>query len=110
MSGFPKIKGIKWMSEDFPDIVGVNVTLVNRSMQEMDIPGMALPETPSVMYIDLSLLAGLNPWYPKGADEPSETECSVDVNGCANFIADVKLEDMIEAWIFCKRFKYSKNL
>jgi hypothetical protein len=110
MSGFPKIKGIKWMSEDFPDIITVDVNLVNRAMQEMDIPGVELPETPSVMYIDLSLLAGLNPWYPKGSEEPSETECSVDVNGISNFVANVKLEHMLEAWIFYKRFKYSRKV
>lgn len=109
MKGFPKIKGIEWLCEDFPDLIAVDVTLVNRTIQEMDIPGMEPPETESKMYIDLSLLAGLNPWYPKGSEEPSQTECAVDVNGISNFVANVKLEDFIQAWIFCKRFKYSKQ-
>lgn len=108
MSGFPKLKGIKWMCEDFPDVIAVDVTLVNRKMQEMDIPGMAIPETSSVMYIDLSKLAALNPWYPAGSDDPSETECSIDVEGVTNFIGDVNIEDMMKAWLFYKRFKYSK--
>ena len=109
MKGFPKIKGIEWLCEDFPDLIAVDVTLVNRRVQEMDIPGMDPEETESKMYLDLTLLAGLNPWYPKGSDEPSETECSVDVNGISNFVANVKLEDFIEAWKFCKRFKYSRQ-
>lgn len=109
MKGFPKIPGIEWLCEDFPDLIAVDVTLVNRSRQEMDIPGMDLGEVPSKMYIDLTMLAGLNPWYPKGSDDPSETECSVDVNGISNFVANVKLEDFIQAWIFCKRFKYSRK-
>jgi hypothetical protein len=89
--------------------VTVDVTLVNRSMQELDIPGMDIPETPSLMYIDLTKLSGINPWYPKGSEEPSQTECSVDVNGVSNFVADIKLEDLLEAWLFCKKFKYNKS-
>ena len=109
MNNFPKIKGLKWLSDQFPDLVTIDVTLLSRTIQELDIPGMAIPETPSVMYIDLSKLAGVNPWYPKGADDPSETECSVDVNGIANFVADIRLENLVEAWLFYKQFKYKHD-
>lgn len=110
MNGFPKLDGIRWLSEDFPDLVALKVILVNRSLQEMDIPGMALPETESEMMIDLSKLAGVSPWYPKGSDEPSDIECSVDVEGVSNFVANVRLKDLITAWNFYKTFMYSKLL
>lgn len=109
MSGFPKIKGLRWLCEDFPDLVAIDVTLVNRSIEELDIPGLKSPETSSEMRIDISKLAAINEWYPKGSDEPSETECSVEIEGVNSFVADMTVKDLTEAWIFYKRFKYAHD-
>ena len=105
MSGFPKIKGLRWVNDDFPDLVALEVTLVDRSLQEMAIEGMALPEQPGVVYIDLSKLASVTPWYPKGSDDPSPIACAVEVEGVDRFIANISVKDLLEAWIFYKRFK-----
>lgn len=109
MSGFPKIKGLRWLCEDFPDLVAISVTLVNRSIQALDIPGMIIPETPGEVISDLSKLSAIHEWYPKGSDDPSLISCSVDIEGVDNFIADVTVKDMLEAWIFYKRFKYAHD-
>jgi len=109
MSGFPKIKGLRWLYEDCPDLVALSVTLVNRSIQELDIPGMSIPETPGEIRCDLSKLAAIHAWYPKGSDEPSTTACSVDIEGVDGFIADITVNDLTEAWIFYKRFKYAHD-
>lgn len=110
MSNFPEIKGITWLSEGFPDLISIKVKLVSRSLQELEIPGMDLPEIDSELHVDLSRLAGVGPWYPKGAEEPSETECSVDIDGMSNFVADVSVKDLLEAWLFYKNFIYSKKI
>lgn len=109
MSGFPKIKGLRWLSEDFPDLVAIDVTLEDRKIRDLGIEGMEIPQTSGIMYVDLSKLAGVHDWYPKDHDNPSETECSVDFDGINNFIADMSTKDLIEAWIFYKRFKYARK-
>lgn len=101
----PKIKGIRWLDEEIPDLIAVSVTLVNRTIQELDIPGMVIPETPSELFIDLNKLAGVGPWYPKGSDDPSETECSIDVEGMISFVGNVNIKDMLEVWIYFKKCK-----
>ena len=106
---FPKIEGLRWLAEDFPDLVAIKITLVNRKLQDLDIPGMAIPETDGEMHVDLSKLAAVHHWYPKGEDEPSKGECSVDIEGVNGFIADISVENLIEAWIFYKRFKYAHD-
>ncbi len=106
MSKFPEIDGIEWMDKSIPDIIGVRVVLVHRLSQELGLSDV--PTEPSVVFVDLSRLAGLRYWYPDGCDDPSETECSVDVEGVDNFIATVTLKNMLKAWKFYKQFKYSK--
>lgn len=105
MSTFPKIDGITWMDESYPDIISIRVTLVDRIARDLDLK--IKPTMPDIVYIDLSKLAGVKYWYPEGSDEPHPTESSVDVDGVDNFIADVSVKNMLEAWIFYKRFKYS---
>jgi hypothetical protein len=109
MSGFPKIKGLRWLCEDFPDLVAIEVTLVDRTLRDLEIEGMAIPEQPGFMYIDLSKLAGVHDWYPKGSDEPSQKCCTVEVDGVDSFIGDISVKDLIEAWIFYKRFYYARK-
>lgn len=101
----PKVKGIRWLDEELPDLIAVSITLVNRSIQELDIPGMDIPETPSELVIDLSKLAGVGPWYPKGSDDPSEIECSIDVEGMVSFVGNVSMKDMLQVWLYYKRVK-----
>lgn len=108
MSNFPKIKGLKWLYDDYPDLVAIDVVYINRKMSDLGIKGLEIPEQPERMYVDLSQLSAISPWFPDGQDEPSETECSVDISGVNNFIANVNREKLLEAWIFCKRFKYSR--
>lgn len=107
MSEFPKIKGITWMDETAPDIIGVDVVLVHRLSRELGLK--EIPTEPSIVYIDLSKLAGVRKWYPEGEDEPSEIESSVDVEGVDNFIASVTVKNMLEAWMFNKRFHYARK-
>lgn len=109
MSKFPKIKGLRWLCEDFPDLVAVEVSLIDKVIQAMDIPGMEVPEIKSEMNIDLSKIAAVSVWYSEGAELPSETECRVDIDGVASFIADMTVKDLTEAWIFYKYFNYSRR-
>lgn len=101
----PKIKGIKWMDEEIPDLIAVPISLVNRELQEADIPGLKLEEIPDNTIIDLSKLAALNHWYPKGSDDPSENHCLIDVEGVEKFLVDLPREKMLQAWIYYKRHK-----
>lgn len=101
----PKIRNIRWLDDELSNLVAVKVTLIDRTIANMDIPGMEVPETPSEIRIDLGKLAGVSPWYPKGSDEPSETECFLDIEGIEKFVADVSIEEITEAWIYYHRFK-----
>lgn len=107
MIEFPKIKGIKWVSESFPDLIALDITLLDRKINDLGIEGMKVLEIASLQYIDLSKLAGIREFYPDNMYEPSSTECSVDIDGIANFIANVSVKDMKEAWVFYKTFKYA---
>lgn len=112
MSGFPKIKGLRWLCEDFPDLVAVDVTLVDNALKSLEIDGMKIPEMPGKMYLDLSRLAGVRYWYPKDSDEPDEPDdkaCYVDIDGMDSFIGDISVKDLLEAWIFYKRFYYARK-
>jgi len=109
MSGFPKIKGLRWLCEDFPDLVSIDITLIDRKLKDLDIPGMSVSETPGDMIVDLSKLSAIHHWYPEGSDEPSVKECSVDFEGVNGFIADITIKDLTEAWIFYKRFNYAHD-
>lgn len=109
MNTFPKIKGIRWLSEDFPDLVAIDVMLVDKSLENLDIAGFEAPQIKSEIKVDLSKLAAVSYWYPRGQDEPSETECSVDVEGVNGFVANVPVKNLVEAWLFCKKFKYAHD-
>lgn len=104
MSKFPKIKGLKWLNEDFPDLVAIKVTLVDKKMYDMNLPGMKLPEINGVMNVDLSRLAAVAPWYPEGSDDFAENQCSIDVDGVSNFIGDMSTADLLQAWLFYKNY------
>ena len=56
---FPKIKGITWISEEFPDIVSIPITLVDRKIQNLDIKGLEIPEIQVQQFFDISQLAGI---------------------------------------------------
>jgi hypothetical protein len=101
----PKLKGIRWLDDELPDLIAIKITLVNKSIQDLDIPGMEIPETYAEMKVDLSKLAAVSPWYPKGSDDPAENACLVDIEGVANFVADTSEKDIIQAWIYYKRCK-----
>ena len=109
MNGFPKIIGLTWLCEDFPDLVAIDITLVDNALKNLEIEGMKIPEMPGKMYLDLSRLAGVRPWYPKDCDDPSEKECSIDIDGMDSFIGDINIKDLLEAWIFYKRFYYARK-
>ena len=59
-------------------------------------------------YLDLSKLAGVKPWYPKGSDEPSEKECLCDFMGIDQVILNITIDQIMEAWLFYKTFKQNK--
>lgn len=101
----PKIRNIRWLDEDLPNLIAVQVTLVDNSIAKLDIPGLEPPETFSEMRIDLAKLSAISDWYPKGSDEPSEVECFLDVEGVEKFVANVSVEEATQAWIYYHRFK-----
>ena len=105
---FPKIKGLRWLSEDFPDLIAIDITLEDRKIKDLGIEGMKIPQQPGELYIDLSQLAGVRPFYLEGSDDPSDVECTLDIDGMDSFIADISIKNILEAWVFYKRFKYSK--
>lgn len=102
-SKFPKIKNMRWVSEDFPDLIVVKCLMENRVQAEF---GVKDPEEILInFYLDLSKLAGVKPWYPKGSDEPSKTECLCDFMGIDQVILNITIEQMLEAWCFYKSYK-----
>jgi hypothetical protein len=101
----PKIRNIRWLDPELPNLVVVAVTLIDKKIEDLDIPGMQTPETPSEVRIDLAKLSAVSPWYPKGSDEPSEKECFLDIDGVEKFVADVSIEEITEAWIYYHRCK-----
>ena len=94
---------MRWVSQDTPDLIIIKVLMQNRLQWEMDI---ADPEEQLIdFYLDLSKLAGVKPWYPKGSDEPSKTECLCDFVGIDQVILYITIDQIMEAWIFYKTFK-----
>jgi len=106
---FPKIKNLIWLSENFPDLVSIKVTLEDKKKHLLDdIPGVEILDIEVDQYLDLSKLAGVRDWYPDGEDEPSPNECLVDVDGISTIVVNITKRDLLAAWIFYKTFKYSK--
>lgn len=101
----PKIRNIRWLDPELPNLVAVAVTLIDRKIEELDIPGLETPETPSETRIDLAKLSAVSPWYPKGSEEPSKIECFLDIDGVEKFVANVSIEEITEAWIYYHRCK-----
>lgn len=108
---FPKIKNLRWLSKDNPDLIQVVVMLEDKSQRNLGIPGFEPEEMESIYTLDLSKLAGVHPYYPVGSDNPSETECFVDFEGVNTFVVSVSEKDMIKAWLAYKNYTYAtKNI
>jgi len=105
----PKIKCIKWIDEEIPDIIAVFITMEDRKFRDLALDKVAIPTIQVTQYIDLSKLAGVRPWYPIDSEEPSSTECLVDVEGMIDFVADVPVQNMLEAWIYYKRWSRNRK-
>ena len=105
----PKIKYIKWIDEDIPDIIAIPLTMEDKKFRDLALDKIPIPTIQVIQYIDLSKLAGVRPWYPIDSESPSSTECLVDVEGMVDFVADVPVENMIEAWIYYKRWISNKK-
>lgn len=103
MITLPVIEGIKWVSKDLPDIVGVGITLVNKQDLEMNLKN--IETTDCIQYFDMSKLSGVRHFYAEEADVPSEDECLIDVEGMASTAAKVTLVNMMKAWLFYKTYK-----
>lgn len=101
---FPEIKGITWLSDEFPDLVSIKVVMENRTIANLDIPGMKIPEMILDFYLDLTKLAGVKDWYEKGSDDPSETECCADFEGVNQMVITITKENLLKAWLFCKQY------
>ncbi len=103
MAEFPKIKNMRWVSEETPDLIIVKVVMQNRVQYES---GVEKPdEQLENFYLDLSKLAGVKPWYEKGSDKASETECLCDFMGIDQTVLYITIPQMMEAWLFYKTFK-----
>lgn len=99
---FPKIKNMRWVSEVTPELIVVKVLMENRVQAQM---GVKDPEEQLLnFYLDLSKLAGVKPWIPKGQDVPSETECLCDFMGIEQVILNITIEQMLQAWTFYKEY------
>ena len=99
----PKIPGIRWMDDEIPDIIGIPVTLEDKKLRDLGLD--VTPDTIQIeLYIDLSKLAGVRNWFPTSSEEPSPNECLIDVDGMLDFVADLKVKDVLEAWIYNKRW------
>jgi len=105
----PKIPGITWLDESIPEIICVPITMEDRKFRDLGLDNIKPPTITVPQYIDLSKLAGIRPWYPLESDDPSSNECLVDVEGMLDFVADVAVKDIIEAWLYYKRWKNSKK-
>lgn len=103
MIDFPKIRGIKWLSTDCPDLVAVKVMLEDKVQRSLGIAGMKIDEIVDDYYIDLSKLAGVRNWYPTEDDIPAKNECMVDIDGVSSFVASLSKEALLEAWLFYKK-------
>ena len=108
---FPKIKNLRWLSKDNPDLIEIVIMLENKAQRDLGIPNFKLDETLSVYTLDMSKLAGVHSFYPIGSDDPSDTECFVDFDGVDSFIASVSEKDMIKAWMAYKNYIHAtKNI
>lgn len=105
---FPKIRGLKWVSDTYPDLVIIRVALESTTHNDLGIPGFKPEQTIMDYHLDLSLLAGIRDWIERGCDTASETECLVDFNGMSQMALLIRKEDLIKAWVFYKDFKYNK--
>ena len=103
---FPKIKGLKWMSKDYPDLICIKIIMVNKTQYDLGIPELNSEETLVDIYLDLSRLACIKDWWEKDAEEPSKTECCVDFSGIPQMVLVITKEELLKAWIFYKNFKY----
>lgn len=104
---FPKIKGLKWLSDDCPDLIEVKTILLDKKQFEMDLPN-GPDEIEASQYCDLSKLAGVRDFYPE-MNEISNTECMVDFSGMPSMIIKINKHDMLKAWLVYKQFNYKNN-
>ena len=107
---FPKIKGIKWLSDEFPDLIEVPITVVNRKQVEMDLPSG--PEEIQVpQYCDLSRLAGVRDYFAVDGDpeHPEENECMADFSGIPSMSVNVPKASLLKAWLVYKQFRYKNK-
>lgn len=104
---FPKIKGLKWVSDIYPDLVVIRIRLESVTHLDLGIPGFKPEQTEMDYHLDLSLLAGIRDWIERGSEEVSDIECLVDFNGMSQMALLIRKEDLIKAWIFYKDFKYN---
>lgn len=105
----PKIPGITWLDSDIPELIAIPITLEDRLFQNLGLDNLQAPTITVTQYIDLSKLSGLRSWYGKSSDEPSKRECLVDIEGMIDFVADVPLTSMLEAWMYYKKWKNSNK-
>lgn len=106
MTNFPKIKGLEWVSENYPDLVIINVALESTAHVELGIRNFVPEQMVTTYHLDLSRLAGIRNWYEKGEDEASETECLADFSGVNSLVLTIEKKELIKAWMFYKKYIY----
>lgn len=103
MIEFPKIKGIKWLSSDCIDLVVLKIEMVQgRSVD------LGLPEEVELLdfTLDISKLVGVKGWWEKDEEEVSTTQCCADFDGVPQMVLRIPKENLIQAWLFYKKWKY----
>ena len=107
----PKIEGITWVDKDIPEIISVPISLEDKKLAQMKVElgldNIDISFIKVEQFIDLSKLAGLRHYYSKSHEEHNPNECLVDVEGMFDFVADIPRDNLLEAWIYYKRWKYS---
>lgn len=108
---FPKIKGIKWLSENNPDLVSIPILLENKIQRDLDIKGLEVETMADRIIIDLAQLCAVRHFYPKGmsGDEFSTTECLAYISGIGDIVLSIPRNNLLEAWIFFKIFRYGNS-
>lgn len=106
MNSFPKIKDVNWLSEMTPVLVEIPVGFVNTNHARMGLDDVE--ETPGTVYIDLSKLSDIEPYFPNEEAIPVPGKCKINMTGVEIMIIDVDMADMLTIWKFYKEWECAK--
>jgi len=98
---FPKIEGMTWLSEEFPDLVIVKVLMENALLADMGLP---CEDIDLDLHVDITMIVGIKDWYEKGSEIPAKDIVVVDFNGMSQLLLRIEKKELIKAWLFIKQY------